>query len=308
MRMVRWCIRLTRLTLVCEVIRYRLVQVRQNQKKKKEKDIELVAHSELLCNFIMINIKVDVFACRCVRCYARRLGDSRRNAHAKAQAALEPGLRQTSHAIVWPLRPPFLSFSLPPSQGEAAGQGCLRSLTKFWKLGLHDPCLCNVMGPVRIRHCSHEFGWQSSHSVDLAGWQAKMASIEVWIPWRNAHRPHYDFSDCSDSNDLLPNDRLACLYPSSHPYWRWMVWVDACTVHLSKVHAHTNNVLLQASCQMTSLWLSSKHSNCGRWETYGPYASLGFVVAEQPRSNDEQQWDRAEHKPTAAQVVSANHL
>ena len=33
MRMVRWCIRLTRLTLVCEVIRYRLVQVRQNQKK-----------------------------------------------------------------------------------------------------------------------------------------------------------------------------------------------------------------------------------------------------------------------------------
>ena len=35
MRMVRWCIRLTRLTLVCEVIRYRLVQVRQNQKKKK---------------------------------------------------------------------------------------------------------------------------------------------------------------------------------------------------------------------------------------------------------------------------------
>ena len=34
-RMVRWCIRLTRLTLVCEVIRYRLVQVRQNQKKKK---------------------------------------------------------------------------------------------------------------------------------------------------------------------------------------------------------------------------------------------------------------------------------
>ena len=26
--------------------------------QKKKKDIELVAHSELLCNFIMINIKV----------------------------------------------------------------------------------------------------------------------------------------------------------------------------------------------------------------------------------------------------------
>ena len=38
------------------------------------------------------------------------------------------------------------------------------------------------MGPVRIRHSSHDFGWQSSHSVDLTGWQAKMASIEFWIP------------------------------------------------------------------------------------------------------------------------------
>ena len=35
MRMVRWCIQLTRLTLVCEVIRYCLVQVRQNHKKKR---------------------------------------------------------------------------------------------------------------------------------------------------------------------------------------------------------------------------------------------------------------------------------
>ena len=39
-----------------------------------------------------------------------------------------------------------------------------------------------TMGPVRIRHSSHDLGWQSSHSVDLAGWQAKMASIEIWIP------------------------------------------------------------------------------------------------------------------------------
>ena len=45
-------------------------------------------------------------------------------------------------------------------------------------------------GPVRIRHSSHDFGWQSSHSVDLAGSQAKMASIEIWIPWRTAHKPH----------------------------------------------------------------------------------------------------------------------
>ena len=32
MRMVRWCIRLTRLTPICDVIRYRLVQVWQNPK------------------------------------------------------------------------------------------------------------------------------------------------------------------------------------------------------------------------------------------------------------------------------------
>ena len=39
------------------------------------------------------------------------------------------------------------------------------------------------MGPVRIRHGSHGFGWHSpSHSVDFAGWQAKMASIEIWTP------------------------------------------------------------------------------------------------------------------------------
>ena len=34
------------------------------------------------------------------------------------------------------------------------------------------------MGPERIHHSSHHFATQSSHSVDRAGWQAKMASIE----------------------------------------------------------------------------------------------------------------------------------
>ena len=113
MRMVRWCIRLTRLTLVCKVIRYRLVQVRQNHKKKKKKRYRTCCS---LRTSLQLQLHHDQHqGLRCVRCYARRLGDSRRNAHAKAQAALEPGLRQTSHAIVWPLRPPFLSFSLPPT-------------------------------------------------------------------------------------------------------------------------------------------------------------------------------------------------
>ena len=46
------------------------------------------------------------------------------------------------------------------------------------------------MWPVGIRHRSHHFATQSSHFVDRAGWQAKMASIEFWIPWRNAHGLH----------------------------------------------------------------------------------------------------------------------
>ena len=42
------------------------------------------------------------------------------------------------------------------------------------------------MWPVRIRHSSHDFGWQSSHFLDLAGWQAKMAFIKIWIPCTRA--------------------------------------------------------------------------------------------------------------------------
>ena len=41
-----------------------------------------------------------------------------------------------------------------------------------------DSQLTSAMGPVRIRHCSYDFATQCSHSVDLAGWQAKMVSIE----------------------------------------------------------------------------------------------------------------------------------
>ena len=58
------------------------------------------------------------------------------------------------------------------------------------------------MGPVRIRHSSHHFGWQSSHSVDLAGWQGKMASIEICIPWRNAYKPHWARSAGSHYDSL----------------------------------------------------------------------------------------------------------
>ena len=46
-----------------------------------------------------------------------------------------------------------------------------------------DVSLLLILRPSWIRHSSHKVG----------GWQAKMASSECWIPWRNAHRtPLYD--------------------------------------------------------------------------------------------------------------------
>ena len=41
-----------------------------------------------------------------------------------------------------------------------------------------------------IDFSSHEIATQSSHSVDRAGRQTKMASIEFWIPWRSVYKPH----------------------------------------------------------------------------------------------------------------------
>ena len=36
-------------------------------------------------------------------------------------------------------------------------------------------------GAVRIRRSVRQIAHPASHSVDTAGWQAKMASIELWI-------------------------------------------------------------------------------------------------------------------------------
>ena len=59
--------------------------------------------------------------------------------------------------------------------------------------------------PVRIHH----FATQSIHSVDRAGWQAKMASIEFWIPWRNVHRPHCHPTHCRDSLCCMRRSHLS---------------------------------------------------------------------------------------------------
>ena len=49
------------------------------------------------------------------------------------------------------------------------------------------------VGSVRTHNRSHHFATQSSHFVDWAGWQAKMASIECCITWHSAHGPHWKF-------------------------------------------------------------------------------------------------------------------
>ena len=67
----------------------------------------------------------------------------------------------------------------------------------------------NVQKPVRIRHSSHEFATQSSHCVDRSGWQAKMASIEIWILWRNVHKSH-SFAKCCKSHDGEKIDESYC--------------------------------------------------------------------------------------------------
>ena len=70
-----------------------------------------------------------------VRCYARRLGASRCNAHVKAQAALGPGLRRTSHAIASPLSFFFFVFHFPLDGYSATGR---RRYTSGWSAGVFD--------------------------------------------------------------------------------------------------------------------------------------------------------------------------
>ena len=91
---------------------------------------------------------------------------------------------------------------------------------KFTKISSYEPeklgftkisCLRKFI----VYSRSHEIATQSSHSVDLAGWQAKMASIEIWIPWGNVHKPHH-VSEC------IPYHSMATLVTwFSHDIQSW---------------------------------------------------------------------------------------
>ena len=64
-------------------------------------------------------------------------------------------------------------------------------------LGFLEMESASEIGAVRIRHSIWEFATQTVIVwilLDTAGWQAKMASIELWIQWCNAHGPHCETS------------------------------------------------------------------------------------------------------------------
>ena len=104
--LVRWCIRLTRLTLVCEVIRYRLVQVRQNQKKHGCWCIELFwlgMRLKQVSNIIFwINSTLSMTCSKAQWALVEFLGWRMRSAHTMVDRVLCPCLLVIeSHFIVW---------------------------------------------------------------------------------------------------------------------------------------------------------------------------------------------------------------
>ena len=67
--------------------------------------------------------------------------------------------------------------------------------------------------------CAHTSSFtpfcQPSHCVDRAGWHAKMASIEFWIPWRHAHGPRYLLTPgCMNKMLLLLVSKFWTVYTS----------------------------------------------------------------------------------------------
>ena len=78
-----------------------------------------------------------------------------------------------------------------------------------------------------VRHRSHHFATQSSHFVDRAGWQAKMASIEFWIPWRNAHGPH-----SSLVSRRIDHTRIS---PLSQTFYLWIIFLSWTKINASSI-------------------------------------------------------------------------
>ena len=156
---------------------------------------------------------------------------------------------------------------------------------------------------VRIHHSSHEIANQSSRPVHRTGWQAKMASIEFWIPWRNAHGPHciinvinyliYPVKRCIHSAKQLkvscqlhhPSHQLPHpLYQLHHPFLplhfssmfflhiktrhqRWYPMISSLTTHICDTISQpskSSSVTFLKDISATSTSFPSQH----RWLTH----------------------------------------
>ena len=116
--------------------------------------------------------------------------------------------------------------------------------------------LDTIVGPVPIRHRSHDFATQSSLSVDRAGWQAKMASIEFWIPWRSAHKPQFtqwNWCDraCSHIRARVRIHTDTHTHTHTHARTRTHTHTHLCMhTHLSHL-SHTFSPLSSPHCSMS---------------------------------------------------------
>ena len=86
----------------------------------------------------------------------------------------------------------------------------------MWTVRLSNYCIL-WMGSMRIRLSSHEFATQSSHSVNRAGWQANMSSLENWIRWRNVQRPDWKQGCHINNNRSKFSKCFAWCTPSPSP-------------------------------------------------------------------------------------------
>ena len=139
----------------------------------------------------------------------------------RASVSLEEEMQTlaSKHGLDWSKKkaPEKVKWSPLVYQKERLNIGRLLYCNANWKFREFSKM---IMGPVRICHSSHEFATQSSHSVSGSSWwQAKMASIEIWLPWRAA--------------DQLHSCNLWGLLPSSVEFMRQNLSWPACLMKLT---------------------------------------------------------------------------
>ena len=130
--------------------------------------------------------------------------------------------------------------------------------------------------------CSH----QPSHSVDRAGWQAKMASIEFWIPLRNAHRPHCKKTQISlqaaerKPTETLPN--TAHLFTDNASAFRAVV--DQAVPTCLHNRSHGDRIVAWWRVPVHAHWQAERS---GR-ETHHPWREKSWACPEMEKEKQRQ--------------------